>query len=115
MNKQDITLLLMLFIVILSILLLFNDNIVTYANIYYEDNIIKSVDLNVDNIYTINGYNGIIKIQVNNKRIRVIQEKSNRHLCSKQGYISKSYESIICLPNKISISLSNNELDGVVK
>ena len=38
----------------------------------------------------------------------MLKEDSPLHLCSKQGYISKSYESIICLPNKIVIKLENN-------
>ena len=45
---------------------------------------------------------------VKNKKIKVLKEDSPLHLCSKQGYISKSYESIICLPNKIVIKLENN-------
>ena len=48
--------------------------------------------------------------------IRVIEENSPRHLCSKQGYIKDSMESIICLPNRIVIEIDTiEELDAVVK
>ena len=50
-----------------------------------------------------------------NKSAKVVEEKSPLHLCSKQGYISKSYETIVCLPNKIVIKLeSNDDLDVIV-
>ena len=52
--------------------------------------------------------NNDVRIKVKNKKIKVLKEDSPLHLCSKQGYISKSYESIICLPNKIVIKLENN-------
>ena len=56
-----------------------------------------------------------MKIEVKNKKIRVITENSPLHLCSKQGFISKSYETIVCLPNKIVIKIENDKnLDGVV-
>ena len=62
------------------------------------------------------GYNGKVKIVVNNNKIKVSEEKSPKHLCSKQGYISKTYEQIICLPNKIVIEIKDNDtVDTVVK
>ena len=56
-------------------------------------------------------------IEVLDYKIRVVEENSPLHLCSKQGFIDKSYETIVCLPNKVVIKLvSDSEgLDGVVK
>ena len=53
--------------------------------------------------------NGNVKIKAGNGRIKVIEETSEKHLCSKQGYIEESYETIVCLPNKIVIKITSGE------
>ena len=118
MNKQDIILCIIIFIISILIygIFKFNNKSINEAYVYYNNNKILTIDLSKNDIYTVNGYNGEVKIEVNDYRIRVIDEISPKHLCSKQGYIKESYESIICLPNKIVITMGNNsDIDTVVK
>ena len=84
--------------------------------VYYKNNIILNVPISQDEIYKVNGTLGDVTIEVNNNKVRVNEETSPRHLCSNQGWISKTYETIICLPNEIIIKIEgSNSLDGVVK
>ena len=118
LNKYDFILLISLIILsIISIIMIkFNDKKGKIAVVYYDNKIIKKIDLSINKTYTVKGYNGNVKIIVKNNKIKVDSEKSPLHLCSKQGYISKSYETIVCLPNKIVIEIdSSEEIDTVVK
>ena len=117
MNKNDIKLVLIVFITIIALFIFtYKPKIqASIANVYYKSELIKTIDLTTNKTYEVNGDNGIVRIEVNNKRIRVIQETSNYNLCSKQGYIENEGESIICLPNKIIIELPSNEIDVEVK
>lgn len=117
-NKHDL-LLIIIIIIISGIFILINKlnskdgNI---AKVYYDSKLIKTIDLSKNEEYTVKGYNGEVKIKVKDKKIKVIEEKSPKHLCSKQGYISKSYETIICLPNKIVIEIEDQiDIDTVVR
>lgn len=117
MNKSDIKLIIILLILFIpiSLLVLINSSNGNKALVYYNNKLIKTIDLNINDKYTVNGYNGEINIEVKNKKIRVLNEISQKHLCSKQGFISSSYESIVCLPNKIVIKITNdNKLDTKV-
>lgn len=116
MNKNDIKLIIIVLVVIaiLFIIYFLNNNKANMAYVYYENDLILTIDLNIDNIYEVDGENGTVKIEVLNNQIRVVEENSPRHLCSKQGFISNSGQSIICLPNKIIIELPNNEIDTEV-
>ena len=115
MNRNDIKLILILsfFLILFFLFRNFFDNDKKVANVYYNDNLIESISLSEDGIYTVDGYNGKVVMEVKDNKIRVIDETSKRNLCSKQGY----GDIIICLPNKIVIKVENsdNELDGVVK
>ena len=116
--KNDIILFTIIITICLIMILIVNSasKESRYANVYYDGKIIKKIDLNINNTYNVKGYNGNVKIVVYNKKIKVAEENSPKHLCSKQGYINKSYESIICLPNKIVIEISGNDsIDTVVK
>ena len=115
MNKNDIKLVLILLFIIL---IFFTCKIVgnskdKVAKVYYEDKLIKTIFLDKDELYTVEGYNGEVVIEVKKNKIRVIEETSEKNLCSKQGY----GDVIVCLPNKIVIKVENddNKLDGVVK
>lgn len=116
LNKNDIVLIIIVLSISLIFILLNKEEKGNIAKVYYDNKLIKKIDLNVDKKYTVNGYNGKVNIVVKNKKIKVDFEKSPLHICSKQGYISKSYESIVCLPNKIVIEIDNEDkIDTVVK
>ena len=117
MNKNDLFLISILLVISVGALILFslNQKDCETAKVYYEDKIILEIDLSINKTYIVDGYNGQVEIEVKNKKIRVIDEVSPLHLCSKQAYISKSYETIVCLPNKIIIKIEDEKkLDGVV-
>lgn len=117
MNKNDLKLII---IVLIIIAILFGFYFITKkeaktAYVYYESNLVKTIDLSINNKYIVNGFNGEVEIEVKDNQIRVIRETSPYHLCSKQGFISNSNQSIICLPNKIVIEISGEEIDTVVR
>lgn len=117
MNKNDIILTICLLIIILVIMFFINinSNNGTIASVYYDNKLVKEIDLNKDKEYDIKGYNGNVHIIVKDNKIKVDSETSPLHLCSKQGFVSKSTDTIVCLPNKIVIKISSNELDTVIK
>lgn len=119
MNKNDVRLVCIIgfFSVVFIIFLKLFSKSGSTAFVYYDGNLIKTIDLGYDSNYVVNGYNGDVYISVLNGKIKVEDEESPLHLCSKQGYIDSSYESIVCLPNKIVINISSdsNIYDAVVK
>lgn len=120
MNKNDIKLIVFILTICIIFLLIFvNFNKVEnkVAKVYYENDLILEIDLSKElDEYIVEGYNGKVKIEAGNGKIRVIEEKSPYHICSKQGYIDSSYQTIVCLPNKIIIEIeSKDTVDAVVK
>jgi len=114
MNKSDVYLILFLLLISIVLFLLFKtDKNIKYVNIYYENKLIKRVDLSVDNTYVVSGYNGEVVVEVKNNMIRVKEENSPLHICSKQGFANGSIP-IICLPNKIIIKSDDIALDAVI-
>ncbi len=121
MNKKDTILIVIVFIISIAIILgykLFEKDGIKKALVYYENDLVLTIDLteNIEKTYYVEGYNGKVKILAGNGKVSVDEENSPLHLCSKQGYISKSYETIVCLPNKVIIKIDNiDELDAIVK
>ena len=115
MNRNDIKLIIIVLVItiILFSLSLFQKK-ASIANVYHENDLILEIDLSINKTYEVDGDNGKVVIEVLNNQIRVIAENSPYHLCSKQGFISNSGQSIVCLPNKIIIELPNTELDTEV-
>ena len=120
MNKDDLKLVSILLIIVSIFLIGFKliekkEN--KKAIVYYENKEVLIIDLNENEDYVVDGFNGEVNIVVKDGKIKVDEEKSPLHLCSKQGYISSTYETIVCLPNKITIKIeaNDNSLDTVVK
>lgn len=116
MNKKDLNIIAILITIsVISIYLIQKKTDATYAYVYHDEDIILKIDLSIDNIYNVNGDNGNVEIEVKDKKIRVVEENSPNHICSKQGFISTSYEQIVCLPNDIIITIKDDKIDGVLK
>ena len=117
MNKSDIKLVIvLLFISIIGVLCfrIFSKKGES-AYVYHDGNLVLTIDLNVDNDYVVDGDLGDVLIVVRDGKIKVEDETSPLHLCSLQGFVSDSNESIVCLPNKIVINIGGSDLDAVVR
>jgi hypothetical protein len=122
MNKSDTKLIGSLLLIIIMVML-FMQSISTNnpkeAYVYYDNNLVLKIDLDIEALkeYEVNGYNGKVKIQTQDGRVRVVDEISPLHICSYQGWIDSSYETIVCLPNKVVIKIfdKKNEIDTVVR
>lgn len=117
MNKSDIKLLVILSIVIVSICIIINitKKEGSTAEIYYGDKLVLTIDLNIDKEYIVDGELGNVVLEVKNKEIRVKEENSPKHICSREGFIGDSSRTLICLPNKIIVKIVGEaNIDGVV-
>lgn len=118
MNKYDIFLIIIIILLGITLSLLKKDNNGSMAYVYYDGNKVLDIDLTDYNYrtYEVEGLLGIITIETVDGKVKVVEENSPKHLCSIQGYISSSNESIICLPNKVVIEIEDSEsLDTIVR
>lgn len=119
MNRYDIYLIVFVIVICICILVFPKDEFSNkVAKVTYKNKEVLTIDLTKDEkkIYTVEGKNGTVMILHDHGKIEVLEENSPLHLCSKQGSISKSTETIICLPNQIVISIhEKDEYDAIVK
>lgn len=122
MNRQDIILAFIVLAISGSFFLFMHFtsfDIASKALVYYDNKLVKTIDLsnNEGMEYTIEGYNGDVVIETKLNQIRVKEEISPLHICSKQGWVSSSLETIVCLPNKVIIKIesANETLDAVME
>jgi len=120
MNKNDIYLIIIIILIgIISLIILnSNDSKNNYAIVLYDNKEILKIDLtkNINTTYEVEGFLGKVKIEQDNNKIRVIEENSPLHLCKNQGYIEKTHEVIVCLPNHITIKIEgSSELDSIAR
>lgn len=97
-----------------------NDNSFTYANIYQNNRLIKTINLSeVTEPYTFTVYyddDDYNVIQVRNGSIGIIEASCPDGLCKNTGFTSGSSLPITCLPNHLVIELSGEsggEYDGI--
>ena len=117
MNKNDIKLVIVLFVVIIGIFIFISvtKEKGSIAEVYYEDKMILSIDLSIDNEYVVDGELGDVVLEVKDGMVRVKSENSPKNICSKEGFIGDSSRTLICLPNKIIVKIvGDNDIDGVV-
>ncbi|HHW69384.1 MAG TPA: NusG domain II-containing protein [Tenericutes bacterium] len=121
MNKNDkkISIIFLLIAIIGLIFIYVNknkeNNYEKYALVYYNNDLILKIDLNSkeEKEYKVKGHNGEVIIKSAYGKVKVEKENSPLHLCSKQGYITSTYETIVCLPNKIVIKIDKKNKDDI--
>jgi hypothetical protein len=92
-----------------------NSNIV----IKVDSKVKKSIPL--DNLkesktYEFNFNNNIGYVEVKNGRVRMLEMNKvicPDAICSETGWIDKGYQSIVCLPNNIIVTIEGNKDEGI--
>lgn len=80
-----------------------------------------SVTKETEGIYDFNFSNNVGYLDIQEGKVRMLkmdQDVCPQQICSDTGWIEFSYETIVCLPNKISVNIqgiesNESEIDGV--
>ena len=72
-----------------------------YVIVMVQNEEIARYSLAIDGIYDING--GTNTIEIKDGRVRMTEAFCPNHLCIRQGWIRWEGQSIICLPNKVTV------------
>ena len=92
-----------------------NSNIV----IKVDNKLVKKVPMNNSNEskrYDFNFNNNIAYIEAKNGKVRMLEMSKKlcpNGICSKTGWIDKTYQSIVCLPNKITVTIEGAKSDEI--
>ena len=109
---------LILFLMALSLFLIFpllkNAPEADVASVYVKNEKVLSIDLSRDDTYEVEGTNGAVVIEVQDHKIRVTQENSPHHLCSRQGFVSSPNTPIVCLPNETVVQIEGDTQEDTV-
>lgn len=94
------------------------------AQVFVQQQLVLTIPLNeieATTQFEVQGANGPVVIEAQKNQVRVLQERSPKHLCSIQGWASQTFLPIVCLPNKTVIEIvakggaNENDFDSVVR
>ena len=110
MRKADKILIvcIMVLSIFLCVPLFFTKHVNSYASVYVKEKQVLRIDLSKDKSYVVNGKLG------KQKKVRVTQEKSLHHYCSKQGFVSDANVPIVCLPNETVVKIEKEASQDTV-
>ncbi|HPC38020.1 MAG TPA: NusG domain II-containing protein [Exilispira sp.] len=78
----------------------------TYVEIDYNGN---KYSYSLSENQTITLKNGLIIVEIKDKKVRVKQSDCPDKICVKRGWIEKPGQFIICMPNKLIVKIVGNE------
>lgn len=87
-----------------------------YAVIRHNNEIIKELSLSENSDYQIDLNDGYIVISVKNNSIAIIDSSCKGKECVNTGYINNGIKDIICIPNRVVISVisvDKEEIDAI--
>lgn len=70
---------------------------------------IQRVSLKMDRRINLEGEKGRVVIEVKEGRVRVVESSCFQKICVTIGWINKPGQNIICLPNKVLITIEGKE------
>lgn len=120
-RKADVilvALLLALCVVIFGVLQIFIKKDGAAAVVKVDGEIVKELDLKTDNIVEVSGYRGgVNRVEVRDGRVRMTYADCPDELCVKTGWISKTGETIVCLPHRVVVEITGDGggVDSVVQ
>lgn len=116
MNRADKILILVIMVIsaVLIIPILWYAPQGQNAVVQVKNEEVLRISLLEDGDYTVQGTLGEVHIEVRDGAVRVSQENSPHHYCSKQGFVSDANVPIVCLPNDTVITIEGDSEEDVM-
>ena len=83
----------------------------TYLKIHMGKEEIGSFSLNQNITKIIDGPIGKTEVTINAEKVRISKAPCTKKYCIHQGWINQLNQTIVCVPNQISISIIGNQPD----
>lgn len=84
------------------------------ASVKVKNEEVLRIPMTEDKDYSVDGTLGPVNIEVKDGRLRVTQENSPHHYCSKQGWVSDPKIPVVCLPNETVIQIEGSSDEDTV-
>lgn len=81
--------------------------------IYLDDKVYKEYPIDSNEDISIKTNSGFNKVKIHDKGVEIIDASCPDKVCVKTGFVNNSSKNIVCIPNKISIKIINNEKNDV--
>lgn len=113
MSKADRILIVCVMVLSLAMiaLIVFFPSTASNAVVKVKNKEVLRINLLEDGQYEVDGTLGTVHIEVQDGAVRVDQENSPHHYCSKQGFVDSPNTPIVCLPNETVITIEGDR-DG---
>ncbi len=120
--KRDVALVLLCIIISAAVYFIINIYVKkdgAYAVVKVDGEIIQSLELNKNTSVIVHGYQGGSNtIVVDNGQVYMTDADCPDKLCERTGRISRTGESIVCLPHRVVVEIQGNtgeKVDSVVQ
>lgn len=110
MKKRDLIFVLTVLIITIILFLIFQiiKKPGEYVKVMINGEVVASYSLDIDNDYILNDGTNILRIS--SGKAQIIDANCPDHLCVKHRSICNDGETIVCLPNKLTVTVySDNE------
>jgi hypothetical protein len=85
--------------------------------VYKGADVIAKYPLDEDKVFYVDGLDGAMEIEIRDKQVRVHSSPCRNQICVNRGWISESYEQIICAQNLVFVLINSDpdkeEIDAV--
>lgn len=100
------------------LLISFNSTGDNVVHVYYQNDLVHTMYLNIDESYTMKASEytallGDLTIEVNNGKVAVVEQTSDKNYCEYMGAVSTRGTSIVCAPNGVVITIEGYEDTGI--
>lgn len=116
--KRDIILVLSLVIIAAAAFLIINYGVKKngkYVVIKVDGRVIKTLELDRETSIEVNGYQGgVNEIVIKDGKVSMTDADCPDKLCVKTGKISKTGETIVCLPHRVVVEIKGSQDDDAV-
>ncbi len=83
------------------------------ALIKVGDRPVQRVSLRIDKIINVEAEKGRVAIEVKDGRVRAVESSCLQKICVNTGWINRPGQNIICLPNKVLVTIEGKESSKV--